>query len=749
MTTAPPRAPVGTARDVREHLGGGRRPLLVSFYAALLSESGVFGPAVRRRTLFAFVRALPGVIAVGIAALVAARTFVAERGGWPQGGALVTLLAAVLWVSWRRARRAGEGRRASVREQLEIGALFLAASFAVAQTSESPASPGDGPLFPIVYLVLAFLVASFQRRVGASLGLSAVALDAACWWSRGARVVELPTLAAHAAFLLLFAVLFHAVLAARLGAARRAERAAVSRRMRDIEQRAREFRLLAPGAGADDEDSERRAREAAVVEVESALRGACGVAAAALRARSAAVFTISDDDRELVLREWASPVAPARSIPAGEGPLAAVVQARTPVRLDGDIAANWCDGGPRPHAMLAVPLLERRGHVRGVLLVDRIDPQPFTHEDERLLATVGSEIHRAMDSERLMSDLKRARDEKERFYQALERLNRTSKAREVCDALLEIARGMATVEFGAVTLTDDRSGALRHRIVRLAAGEHAGSGAVEGAEFEDGKGLVASSVRLSASLPGVDLDISKTPVFDESTRLKGLGSLKVLPLKTGDQVLGTLVVGAERRGAYDREAVRQLEAVAMQAAEAILRARLFDETERLATTDGLTGLLNHRTFQARLDEHVAAAVRYSKKLSFLITDVDHFKKVNDTYGHPAGDEVLRGVAKILAREARSTDLVARYGGEEFAIVMPETDAAGALVIAERIREKVAAAVFSTGAGMLRASISIGVATIPDDARAKARLVELADAALYRAKRGGRNRTVAAGQREAA
>ena len=749
MSVAPPRAPVGSARDVREHLAGTRRPFLVGCYAALLSESGVFGPVIRRRAASNAVRALPAVIAVAVAALVVARVFVAERGGWLQGVALATLLVAVLGVSWRRARLAGEGRRASVREQLEIGALFLAAAFAVAQTSEPPSSPGDGPLFPIVYLVLAFLVASFQRSVGASLGLAAVALDAACWWSRGARAAELPSVAAHAGFLLLFAVLFHAVLAARLGAARRAERVAVARRMRDIQQRARDFRLLAPGAGGDEQEWERRQLEAAVVEVESALRGACGVASAALRARSAAVFTISDDDRELRLREWASTCAPARSVPAGEGPLAAVVHAKAPVRLDGDLAANWCDGGPRPHALLAVPILERRGHVRGVLLVDRIDPQPFTAEDERLLTTIASEILRAMDSERLMSDLKRTRDEKERFYQALERLNRTAKAREVCDAVLEVAGGMVPVDFGAVTLTDQRAGVLRHRIVRVAAGEHAGSGVLEGVEFEDGMSLVACSVRHASSLPGRDLDLAKAVVFDEAMRVKGLASLKVLPLKTGDQVLGTLVLGARRRGAYDSEHVRQLEFVAMQAAEAILRARLFEETERLATTDGLTGLLTHRAFQARLDEHVAAAVRYSKKLSFLLTDVDHFKKVNDTYGHPAGDEVLRGVARILAREARSTDLVARYGGEEFAIVMPETDAAGAAVIAERIREKVAAASFSTGSGTLRATISIGVATIPDDAKAKARLVELADAALYRAKRGGRNRTVAAGQREAA
>jgi diguanylate cyclase (GGDEF)-like protein len=154
--------------------------------------------------------------------------------------------------------------------------------------------------------------------------------------------------------------------------------------------------------------------------------------------------------------------------------------------------------------------------------------------------------------------------------------------------------------------------------------------------------------------------------------------------------------------------------------------------------------VNHRTFQARLDEHLARAARYGKKLSLLLTDIDHFKSVNDTYGHPAGDEVLKGVARLLAREARTTDVAARYGGEEFALVMPETDEAGALRTAERIRERVAGAVFRTGQGELRVTLSIGVATFPADGERKPELVEVADGGLYHAKRHGRNQTVSLG-----
>jgi diguanylate cyclase (GGDEF)-like protein len=162
----------------------------------------------------------------------------------------------------------------------------------------------------------------------------------------------------------------------------------------------------------------------------------------------------------------------------------------------------------------------------------------------------------------------------------------------------------------------------------------------------------------------------------------------------------------------------------------------------MATTDGLTGLLNHRTFQVRLDEHLLTAQRYGRRLSLILCDIDHFKSVNDTYGHPVGDQVLRGVSRILAKEARTTDLVARYGGEEFAVVMPETDSAGGLVIAERIRARIAQLVTETAQGPLRVTMSLGLATSPEDGQRKSELIERADACLYHAKRHGRNQSVA-------
>ena len=186
--------------------------------------------------------------------------------------------------------------------------------------------------------------------------------------------------------------------------------------------------------------------------------------------------------------------------------------------------------------------------------------------------------------------------------------------------------------------------------------------------------------------------------------------------------------------------------LALQAAEAVVRTRLYEQAERLATTDGLTGLLNRRTFNSLLDRRWREAQRYRRQLSLLLLDIDHFKRVNDTHGHPAGDAVLRGVARLLQKCARETDAVARYGGEELAVVLPETDADGARAIAERIRRTIEAAQHPTEQGVLRVTVSIGIATT---ARSPEELVESADKALYRAKQSGRNRVELARTRAAA
>ncbi len=171
------------------------------------------------------------------------------------------------------------------------------------------------------------------------------------------------------------------------------------------------------------------------------------------------------------------------------------------------------------------------------------------------------------------------------------------------------------------------------------------------------------------------------------------------------------------------------------------------QSEHQARLDGLTGLHNRRWLEETLPRVVARHQRDSRSCAVVMVDIDHFKEYNDTYGHPAGDRVLTVAARVMSSNVRPTDLVARYGGEEFLVILPDTDLGGARVAAARLRDAVGRAAISTteGAGLPPITISLGVALL-HEGQSCAALVQSADAALYQAKRNGRNRVEIAGCR---
>ena len=168
------------------------------------------------------------------------------------------------------------------------------------------------------------------------------------------------------------------------------------------------------------------------------------------------------------------------------------------------------------------------------------------------------------------------------------------------------------------------------------------------------------------------------------------------------------------------------------------------ELERLSITDQVTQVRNHRFFQDHLKIEVERTLRHSRTLSLLMADIDHFKKFNDTFGHPAGDALLRGAARRITEKLRGLDTVARYGGEEFAIILPDTPFVAALLVSERIRRSFEELPFvMTEHSQTLVTVSIGVATVPLHAKSKEELIAKADAALYRAKGQGRNQSIGA------
>ena len=168
-----------------------------------------------------------------------------------------------------------------------------------------------------------------------------------------------------------------------------------------------------------------------------------------------------------------------------------------------------------------------------------------------------------------------------------------------------------------------------------------------------------------------------------------------------------------------------------------------EEMERLATTDGMTGIFNRRHFMTLADLEWNKACRYDRPLSLVLLDIDYFKSINDTYGHPVGDEVLVHLAKVAASCKRVPDVLARIGGEEFALLLPETELLQAQTAAERLRKEVATHPLATGPQVVRPTVSIGVAAKAPNITTFSQLVTAADKALYEAKRAGRNRVICA------
>jgi diguanylate cyclase (GGDEF)-like protein len=213
-------------------------------------------------------------------------------------------------------------------------------------------------------------------------------------------------------------------------------------------------------------------------------------------------------------------------------------------------------------------------------------------------------------------------------------------------------------------------------------------------------------------------------------------ALVCVPLLVEHRAIGALnVYRLGERAAFSATEAEVVERFAVMAALAFDSARQREVLRTQAMTDGLTGLLNQRSCRERLELEVAAALAAGRALGLVVIDLDHFKSINDAHGHAEGDRMLRAVAERLTFAVRATDFAARLGGEEFALILPGAGPAAALETAERAR----AAIADVSVGGRALTATAGIATCPENSQDAGRLLELADAALYSAKRAGRNR----------
>ncbi len=625
---------------------------------------------------------------------------------------------------------------------LESGLLSMILLYVVLQITDGPASW----LQPLAYLGVALLVGFNVRGVGAALTLATVGLQVCLHYAAGELPGTWQPMLWRVGFITGFSLASMVFLQVEVALRRQEHRAHLASEVEAMREEARDFRLISSALASDDkrdrEADEAKLSQGAVESIHQGLYFVLELLKKSLDLRTCVLLWLDGSGKQLRIKELItdSTMITENTLPAQAGLLGGVVNNRLLLNLRkpprGAKAIPYYDGPEEIGAFLGVPILED-GHLRGVLCADRLEDRVFSDTEEQLAVEATRQVLRAIQTERVFAAVERAKYEHERFYKASTLLNKALTLSQVYDTAFAAAEEIIRCDFTAITLYHPER--RKHIICRVNGQK---SERYEGKEFGANAGLVSMVVKNKHFLPTSDeVRERDTVLFTRKLRLKGMESLLVLPLVVKDGAIGTFVLASRGRGVFTKKVREMLGVITNQVAVAVENAKMYKKMEEMATTDGLTNLPNHRTFQNRLSEMLFRAERHHKPLSVVLMDIDKFKNVNDTYGHPVGDVVLKRMAKVLAASVRKVDVVARYGGEEFVMVLEETDGAGAHLLSERVRQEMAAQIMKAEQGSFRVTISLGIASYPADGTEKKVLVDLADQALYAAKEGGRNRTV--------
>jgi two-component system, cell cycle response regulator len=653
---------------------------------------------------------------------------------------LTALLAYKISARVRIAERRRTPRREAISDA-EVGLLLLTTVYLLLAFSGGVTSS----IYPLVYAVVSFLVTFHRLAVGLPLAAAAIGFEAVLSFGPAASPEAAAAFPGHVGFIAVFALLNVVFLHAEVARQRRERRRRLEGEVAAMREEARDFRLISTALSAESRvrtraEEQEKLSQGSIQTIHQQLYYNLDLLRSALELQTCALLWLDESGERLKVKELCteSTQVAEGAIGAGEGVLGAILKEMRPFVMESPrlTLLPYYSGSATVGAFIGVPVVEGRA-ARGVLIGDRADERPFDDAALALMASAADQVVRVVQSERVFQAVERSKDEHERFYRASAELNRALTLDEVYTAAIAGARGVCEFDLAAIATYDARRGSHTIRSVVGEVAEH-----LLGTTHKDPSSIASMAAKNKLALPaGGEWRERDVPVFSHPMRIKDYESLLVLPLLVKDEVIGTFTVGAKRAGAFPSDRREMLGVIANQVAISMQNARMYEVVEEQATTDGLTGLVNHRTFQERFSSMLGRADRRSFAVSMLLTDIDHFKKVNDTYGHPTGDEVLRRVAVILKASARKIDIVARYGGEEFAIVLEGTDRAGALQLAERIRQEVAQQSFASPQGAFQVTLSIGVACYPEDARDKTEIIARADQSLYAAKHGGRNRTV--------
>jgi diguanylate cyclase (GGDEF)-like protein len=386
-------------------------------------------------------------------------------------------------------------------------------------------------------------------------------------------------------------------------------------------------------------------------------------------------------------------------------------------------------------SMLVVPM-RRDEQLLGVITLSKLGLRGFDDDDLRLLLILADQAATAFAGAEHLAETRRLAAELRQLLDMSSALSRSLDPKDVATLMAEHLAGAVGAERAVISDWDRVGDRLR------TLGCHP---AAHRTNIDDFYPLAAYPLTAKvlnegaiAMLDADDPDVD--PAEAAELRRDGMRGLIMLPLIAKGEAIGIVEITSRDRPAEDPGRITLARTMAHEAAMALENARVYEAARNLADRDPLTGYFNHRYLHERLSEEVVRAVRTRRALSVVMLDLDDFKLVNDTFGHLYGDRVLVFAAETIRASIRASDVATRYGGDEFALILPETTAHEAAIVAERILAAFRDTPFAAeGRSPFPVGTSIGIATHPDDGRTATELIASADAGLYAAKAEGGNR----------